>query len=169
MFKKSPKINNCAAKTSALIALLSGAVIIIISNGNIPMPWIAQSVGIILVAYSIYVAVAYLLRTHAFIVTENGERTTHIFKINELKGKREITVCRVRLDEIKFIREVNGQNKKDVERERKSKKRYTYDAQFMPQRRLELDILCDGEQISVLTTYDDELINYLLSLGVTKK
>ena len=55
MFKKTPKVNNRAAKISAIITLAAGALIFIIANGGIPMPWIAQTLGVALVAYSIYV------------------------------------------------------------------------------------------------------------------
>lgn len=172
MFKKTPKINNRAAKISAIITLAAGALIFIIANGGIPMPWIAQTLGVAFVAYSIYVAAVYLLREHTFIVEENErdeENETYLFKINERKGKREMTVVRVRLDEIQFVRVVDKQNKKVVAEERKSKKRFTYDAQFMAQKRLEFDILCEGESISVLTTYDDELVALLKSYGVVVK
>ena len=136
------------------------------------MPWIAQTLGVALVAYSIYVAAVYLLREHTFTVTENErdeDGESFLFKINERKGKREMTVVRVRLDEIRFVRVVHKQNKKTVAGERKSKKRFTYDAQFMPQKRLEFDILCEGESISVLTTYDEELVAFLGSCGVIVK
>ena len=172
MFKKTPKINNRAAKISAIITLAAGVLIFIIANGGIPMPWIAQTLGVLLVAYSVYVAAVYLLREHTFMVSENErdeEGETFLFKINERKGKREMTVVRVRLDEIRFVRIVDKQNKKAVAEERRGKKRFTYDAQFMPQKRLEFDILCEGESISVLTTYDEELVAFLKSYGVVVK
>lgn len=172
MFKKTPKVNNRAAKISAIITLAAGVLIFIVANGGIPMPWIAQTLGIAMVAYSIYVAAVYLLREHTFIVEENErdeENETYLFKINERKGKREMTVVRVRLDEIVSVRVVDKENKQTVAEERKSKKRFTYDAQFMPQKRLEFDILCEGESISVLTTYDEELVALLKSYGVAVK
>ena len=176
MIKRTPEPKNTAAKISALVTLLAGAVLFSTANaGVIAMPWLAQMLGMLFIAFSIYVAVAYLLRRYTFIIEpladREGEHTEQKcdFVITERKNKSELTVCRISIDEIEFFREVDPKNKKKIKAERKRKKRYTYDVTFAPSRQIELSVLCQDEELSILITYDERLVSTLVALGTTKK
>ena len=172
MYKKTPVPKNTAAKISALLTLIGGAFMFIMVGGeNIPLPLLAQTIGIVFLTFSVYVAVAFLLRRYTFILEmvskEDGENDCD-FIVKELKSNREIRVCHVSVKDILFIREVDAKNKKSVDRDRAKKKKYTYDTQFCAAKRLEIAIKYDGEDISLLVTYDEELLNALVAVGVRK-
>ena len=177
MYKNKPEPKNRAAKASALMTLIGGMLLFVLSNsGAIPLPWLAQTVAVIFLTFSIYVAAAYLLKRYTFIVDRkpqiDGDGGDCDFIITEQKGNRDIKVCHVSVNDIVFIREVNSTNKKEVNQDRKKKKRYTYDTQFWASRRLEIAInYTDSEpeeHISLLVTFDEKLINVLLAAGVKK-
>ena len=172
MYRKTPVPKNTAAKISAILTLIGGAfMFIMVSGDNIPLPWLAQTIGIVFLTFSVYVAVAFLLRRYTFILEtvskEDGENDCD-FIVKELKSNREIKVCHVSVHDIAFIREVNAANKSPVAKERQKKKKYTYDTQVCAARRLEIAIEYDGEDISLLVTYDEELLNALVAAGVRK-
>ena len=81
--------------------------------------------------------------------------------ITERKGNRNITVCRVGLKDIVTVREVNSANKSQVNAERKNMARYTYDTSFIAPRRIELICKIGEDDLSVLVTYDEQLLTAL--------
>jgi len=123
--------------------------------------WFPQTVGVIFLTASIYIASVYLLRYYTFEVTERNNTSSYDLVIHEFKGKRSMTVCRIGLDDIVSIRLVDKQNKKTVMTERKDKKRYTYDVTFLPSRQVEIVATIDEENLSILITYDEELISII--------
>ena len=78
--------------------------------------------------------------------------------IHERKGNRFIKVCHIELADIVSVREVNPNNIKQVKAERKSKKRYTYNTQYAASQKIEVVANISGEELSVLITYDSELL-----------
>ncbi len=158
----------------ALILLLGGFVLFISTNGiDYKFPWLVQCIGVVLIGAAIYLATAYLLRRYTFSVVESekqdydGETVPeYLFKITEQKGNRSVTLCLVGIKDIKLCRTVTPENRKKVKEERKAKQRYTYDTAFAAPRQLELQMYTDGEEISMLVTYDPELIGVLNKLGV---
>ena len=178
MFKKRIAPKNRAAKISALLTLLGGAFMFIMANGgNIPLPWLAQLIGIALLTFSIYVASAYLFRQYSVVIepmsgaTEDGEGT-YDFLVYEIDGRKhqrgDRKVCHVSVRHIEFIRVVTAENKKEVARERAKLDKYTYDSQFAPSRRIEVVIKNGREEASMLLTYDEELLRALVAVGVRK-
>ena len=173
MFKKTPTPKNNAAKISAALAVAGGALVFILTTAvkEIPFPGVAQFIGLLLVAYAVYIAGAYLLRSYTFIIEPSDDddaELDHDLIINEQRGKRALKVCHVSVKKIEFIRIVDSQNKKEVSKDRKAKDKYTYDAQFAASKRLEIAIKGGSEEASMLVTYDDELIQALLTVGVRK-
>ena len=173
MFKKTPTPENKAAKISAVISIAGGVLVFILTTAikDIPFPGVAQFIGLLLVAYAIYIAGAYLLRRYTFIIEPSEDEDTepdHDLIINEQKGSRKIKVCHVSVKKIEFIRIVDSQNKKQVSEDRKAKDKYTYDTQFAATKRLEIAIKSGSEEASMLVTYDEELVKALLTVGVRK-
>ncbi len=164
MYRNTPKPKNIYAKIASGVCLGLGLALILSANANLlPLPAIAQLLGIILLTAFIYIASVYVLRQYTFAVEPNpssddGELD---FTIIEHKGKREITVCRIGLEDITLAREVTGNNKKQVKSERKNMKRYTYDTDFSAQRRIEVVTEFEDDRISILITYDAELLRAL--------
>ena len=173
MFKKRIEPKTRGAMASAIISLVGGALAYMIAGGEgMPYPWILQTLGIVLFTYSIYIATAHLFKRHTVIIdaaagAEQGECEYELI-ILEATGKRERKVCHVSTSRIDFVRVVTAENKKTVASDRKNKDKYTYDAQFAAQRRLEIAITSGGEVASVLLTYDEDILNALLSTGVKK-
>ncbi len=164
MYKNTPKLQNKAAKLTALLCLLSGAALFMLSTANlISLPWLAQISGIILLTAAIYIASVYLLRQYTFIIEKSNIENDdgYDFVITERKNNRDVTVCRLGTEEIISVRVVTPQNKKAVEKERKSMSRYMYDTQFAPSRQIEIVSVYDGEKLSILITYDENLLEIL--------
>jgi hypothetical protein len=162
MYKNTPKPQNRSAKSCALICLIVGALMFAFSGIDIIMwKWFPQTVGVIFLTASIYIASVYLLRYYTFAVTERNDTTSYDLVIHEFKGKRSMTVCRIGLDDIVSARVVDKQNKKTVSAERKDKKRYTYDVTFLPSRQVEIVAEIDDEILSILITYDQELLDMI--------
>ena len=181
MFKKTISPKNKAAKITALLTLICGAFLFIMASGNaIPLPWIAQLIGIVLLTSCIYITSAYLVRRYTFLIepvsgaSEDGVGA-YDFIIYEVGAKREGAsgrvdkkVCHVSVQHIEFVRVVDVENKKTVSKERAKMDKYTYDVQFAASRRIEVVIKNGGEEASMLLTYDDELLSALVAVGVRK-
>lgn len=168
IYKNTPKPKNTYAKILALVCILTGAALFILANvGIFPAPAVPQLVGLIFITVSIYTASAFLLRQYTFSLDLNtsGERDGIDFIVTERKGKRDVTVCRFGIDDIVAVREVNAQNKKQVNAEREKMKRYTYDTAFIAPRRIELICKLDDDDFSILVTYDEQLLAELKKLG----
>ena len=163
MFKKTIVPKNRAAKVSALLTLIGGAFMFIMANGgNIPLPWLAQLVGIVLLTFSIHVASAYLFRRHTVVIESVsgaaedglGAYDLIVYEVGAKKkgatGAVDKKVCHVSVKHIEFIRVVTAENKKEVAKEHVKMDKYTYDTQFMAARRIEVVIKNGGEEASML-------------------
>ena len=172
MYKNTPVPKNTAAKVYALVALLGGAFLFLSTNfWNYSMPWLPQLIGVILLVFAIYIASAYLLRRYTFSIEESsgegesgeGEFT---FRITELRYNRQMTLCLVDVADIKLCRTVTPENRKKVKEEAQNKKRFTYDTAFAAPKQLELQMHVDDEEISMIITYDPDLVGVMNKLGV---
>ena len=175
MFKKTPVPKNTVAKISALTALVLGLFMFVSARIDvIALPWLAQIIAIILLTFSIHVTTSYLLKRYTFIIesmsgaAESGEGA-YDFIITEFRSNREIKVCHVSDKSINYIRVVTPENKKAVSAERKKMQRYTYDITFAAPRKLEIVVENGDELASMLVTYDEELLDALISIGVIKR
>ena len=169
MFKKVIKHKNTSAKVTSLLCLICGAALFILSgNGYVAYPAAAQLISIALIAASIYVAAAYLLREYTYAIEPN----THVVDdddlsaqydliVTEAKGKRQVKVCHIELSEITGVRVIDPNNRKQVQSERKNKKRYTYDKCFAANRQIEILSTIDGEDYSIILSYDEEFFDAL--------
>ncbi len=174
MYKNTPTPKNFVAKMYVLITLIGGLVLFISANYlNYHFPWLVQCLGVVLIGAAIYLATAYLLRRYTYSVEDSekedyvGEKVpSYLFRITEFKNNRNLTLCLVEVSDIKVCRTVTPENRKKVKEERKSKKRYTYDIAFAAPKQLELQMHVDGEDISMLVTYDPELVGVFNKLGV---
>jgi hypothetical protein len=142
-----------------------GAALLFISNGNIAYPVLAQVLAILLLTFSVYVAIAFLLREYTYsiepnkhIVKDDSMSEQYDFIITEAKGKRNVKVCHIEISDIKFIRVVDPTNRKQIKSERKNMKRFTYDTDFAASRQIELVAEIDGEDYSIIFSYDEELL-----------
>jgi hypothetical protein len=142
-----------------------GAALLFISNGNIAYPVLAQVLAILLLTFSVYVAIAFLLREYTYsiepnkhIVKDDSMSEQYDFIITEAKGKRNVKVCHIEISDIKFIRVVDPTNRKQIKNERKNMKRFTYDTDFAASRQIELVAEIDGEDYSIIFSYDEELL-----------
>ena len=164
MYKTTPNPKNTYAKILSLISLLLGAGLFIFANLDaVDYPAVPQLLGIIFLTSAIYVASLFLLRRYTYSIDINtaSENDELDFIISERKGNRDITVCRIGLKDIVAAREVNAQNKKAVKNERKKMARYTYDVSFIAPRRIELICKIGEDDLSVLVTYDEQLLSEL--------
>lgn len=175
MFKKTPAPKNTVAKISALAALVVGLFVFVSARTDaIALPWLAQIIAIILLTFSLHVTTSYLLKRYTFIIesmsgaAKSGEGA-YDFIITQNTSNREIKVCHVSDKCIKYIRPVTPENKKTVSAERKKMQRYTYDITFAAPRKIEIVVENGGEEASMLVTYDEELLNALISIGVIKR
>jgi len=158
MYSKIPNPKNTTGKIISLCCLIAGVALFALGSvKHIPLPSVAQLIGVIFFTAAIYIASAYLLREYRFCIKESNrysEDAPPDFVIYMKSGVRESTVCRFGFDEIDSVTEVTPENKKSLLEDRKKLKRYTYNTQFAAQYFIE--VRSDG--ISVLLTYDEELL-----------
>lgn len=169
MFKKTIRHKNNAAKTTVGLCLASGgALYILASSGFVAIPMLAQFLSIAFFAASIYIASVFLLREYTYAIEPN----THIVEdddlsgqydliVTELKGKRQVKVCHIEMSDVKEVRIMTPENKKTVKTERKGAKCFTYNTQFAPNKQIEIKALIDGEDYSVILSYDEEFLAVL--------
>ena len=161
MYSKIPTTKNTAGKIIALCSIIAGVALFGLGSvKDIPLPALAQLLGVIFLTFGIYVVSAYLLREYLFEIKESNrhrEDAPPDFVIYQKHGVRQALVCRIGFEEIDEIRKVTPENKKSVNEERKKLKRYTYDTQFAAQWFIELK----NEEFSILLTYDEELFDTL--------
>lgn len=163
------KHKNVSAKISASVYFVLGIALLLIANGRqIAYPALAQIFAIVLLAASIYIAVAYLLREYTFSIEPNrhiaaDDRMSeqYDFIITEAKGKRNVKVCHLEISDIDLVRVVDPANRKLVRNERKNMKRFTYDTDFTASRQVEIVANIDGEYYSIIVSYDEELLRIL--------
>lgn len=163
LYKKTIKPINKLGKAFALIFLILGAFAFIVSSSGLPFPTIYQTLGFIFLTVSVYIATAYLLREYIYSVAPNGkenENKAYNFDliIEENKGNRIIKVCDIVMKDIKRVRVINQSNKKLVSEERKNMTRYTYNTEFAASKKIEIVADIQDEIISVIVTYDDDLL-----------
>jgi len=179
MFKKTIETNNKGARISAIIALIGGVVAFIISVGeNVLYEWVLQTVSIAFFTYAAYITICRISVRYMIVIestsgaAEDGEGAYDfiVYQISPGRhGKGELKVCHVSVKHIDFVRVVDAENKREVARDRRPKDKYTYDAQFAARRRLEVSITNGGEVASIFLTYDEEVLNALLAVGVERK
>ena len=166
-YKKVIKHKNTAGKITALLCLICGGFLFIMASGNmILFPAVAQTLGFVLIAASIYIAVSFLLREYTYSIDVNSSFSDdnkeysekYSFRITEAKGKRNIKVVDVQMNEIVDYRIVDPSNRKQVRAERKNMKRFTYDTCFAPNRQIEVIAEIDDESYSIIVSFDEELL-----------
>ncbi len=165
LYNKAIKHKNIFGKIACAICFVMGAALLFISNGNIAYPVLAQVLAILLLTFSVYVAIAFLLREYTYsiepnkhIAKDDSMSEQYDFIITEAKGKRNVKVCHIEISDIKFIRVVDPTNRKQIKNERKNMKRFTYDTDFAASRQIELVAEIDGEEYSIIFSYDEELL-----------
>lgn len=164
LYKKIIKPKNTAAKITTFSCVAAGAFLWIMS-AYIPIPSIPQTVSVIFIAAAIYIASAYLIREYSFEIANNYKENETEAKmlydliINERKGNKFIKVCHIEFSDIVSVREVNPTNVKQVKAERDNKKRYTYNTQYAASQKIEVVADLGDEMISILITYDSELLS----------
>lgn len=171
MYKKIPKTKKFAATVFVTVLLGVGIFMIFMGGAEIlPLPGLAQFLGVICFVAAIFILSQRTLKDYTYeiakterVVTQReldecGEKTLYDFLIYERKGWRDITVCRVGLDEVKEAVEITPKNKSLYKKSDANKKRYTYDAQFAPWHRLRILI---NDDTVVYLTFDEELYDIL--------
>lgn len=173
MFKKTVIYKNTAAKISALLCLISGvALFLLAGNGYVAIPALAQVLSIALIAASIYIATVFLLRVYTYsiepnthIVADDDLSAQYDFIITDEKGKRSIKVCHIEMTDVISLKVITPESRKQISEERKAMKRYTYDTRFAASKQLEVRARIDGEDYSVIITYDEEIIAAFKKFG----
>lgn len=165
------KHKNRAAKISALLCLICGAALVILAgSGYVAIPAVAQLISIVLISASIYIAVAYLLREYTYSVEPNTHITDdpsgqYDFIITEAKAKKQVKVCHIEMSDIMSARTIDQKNKKQILSERKNMKRYTYDTRFAASRQIEVRANIDGEDYSIIISFDEEMLGVFAKFG----
>ena len=163
LYQKNIKPKNKLGKAFALVFLILGAFSFIVSSSSLPFPTIYQTFGFIFLTVSVYIATAYLLREYIYSVAPNDRENENKaynfdFIIKENKGNRVIKVCDIVMKDIKRVRVIDQNNKKQVAEERKKMSRYTYNTEFAASKKIEIVADIQDEIISVIVTYDEELL-----------
>ena len=166
LFIKTIKHKNVSAKIYAAICLVMGVLLLFIVNGtNVSYPALIQIIAFAFLSASIYIAVAFLLREYTYKIEPNKHISSddnmseqYDFIITEAKGKRNVKVCHLEINDIKLVRVIDPSNRKQIRNERKNIKRFTYDTDFVAIRQIEILANIDGEDYSIIISYDEDLL-----------
>ena len=164
LYKNTVTPKNTAAKITAMLCLIMGLFLWIVSS-YAPLPSVFQSIAIIFFVVAIYIASVCLLRIYSYEIAYNyKENVTDAEKLYDLiiyerKNSRFIKVCHIELSDIRSVREVNPKNIKEVKAQRKSMKRYTYNTEFAASRKIEVVADLDGEYISSYSLFPLQIIS----------
>ena len=170
IYRKKIHPKNTAAKISALLFLLSGAFLLTVAKITNVAPALFQLVAICFITASIYIASAYLLREYTFELANNFKKDAihtsemYDFIIMEQKGKRSVKVCHLEMSDVTEINEITPTNAKQINAARKNKKKYTYNTQFAASRKIEVCAEINGDQLSIIVTYDEELLRTMKAI-----
>ena len=159
---------NTFGKLMSLFYLLGGAILYLSANTVESFASVLQVIGVLFVGFSIYIAIAFLLRQYCFSIQLNDAENAdaplsqrYDFIITEKKGKRDLKVVHFGMQDLTGVRIVDEKNKNQVAEERKPLKRYTYNTEYAAKRLIEVRAALDGEEYSILITYDEELFKAL--------
>ena len=174
LYKNTVTPKNTAAKITAISCIICGMFLWIVS-AYAPIPSVFQSFAVVLFATAIYIASAFLLRIYSYEIAynykenETEDASLHDLIIYERKNNKFVKVCHIEISDVILVREVNPKNIKDVKAQRKNMKRYTYNTQFAASQKIEIVANIEGEELSVLTYFDPELLNALQHIINTVK
>ncbi len=171
MFKKIPKTKKGMAILFVMLLLAGGIFGFFMGSAEfIPLPIVAQFLGVCFIVTAIYILSANVLKEMIYTVcpTERevseeeislcGRRARYDFIVAQNKGYRELVLCRVGLDEVKEAVEINKLNRGKYRAEDKVRKRYNYDTQLAPSRQIRVRV---NDDIILFLTYDEELLKLL--------
>ena len=167
LYNKTFIHQNREAKITALACLLFGGLFYGFGNTDIfPMPVIFQLVGVTLIACSVYLATAYILKQYSVSISKNdnpdgNEDELYDLIVRERKGKREPKVCHIGLDTIVSVKVVTKTALKKTKSDKLDGFRYIYDTRYAWKERIEVTARTGDYQSVIYLSYDDELFRIL--------
>lgn len=167
LYKQTIIKKNTAGKITALLFLLGGAAIFVTANNLPKYAALVQCVSVLLIGASIFIASYFLLRSYTFSVEMAEAEEDASFAeqydliITENKGNRHFKVCHLSMSDVKSVRVVEPDNKKQIQSERKRMKRYSYNTEYAPSRQIEIVATVSDEELSILITYEEDLFRVL--------
>lgn len=122
MYEYIPRKENNKAAHLILLMLVGGFLLLGVTTAfpTLPIRWLFQLVGILLIGVGIYLYTRYFARSYLYAVVPNGDGSLDL-TVTELRHKSRVTVCRISLSGIERVialppsdREANKKLKKEL-------------------------------------------------------
>ncbi len=155
MYAYHPQFKKKKEKLLAWFLVAIGAILYITSQyPGAPIPGILQIVGICSLAGSILLVSMCILRSYSYELVE-GEAGKTDFVITEHYSRRKTVVCRVGLDDIVSVKELDANWKREKET------LYTYTGVLFDEKRHLVEMQAHGEHFFVIICADETLFKLL--------
>ncbi len=168
MYELIPQRNPKTVQRLILLLFVGAVAIMGITSvfPELPFRWIFQTVGIILLTMGIFM-MRYLTRVYIYRILTEGEGKADFCVIEaNAKGKRQVTVCRIGLSNIKeriLLDETEGEEaKRQRDEARKGKKYFDYCVNFRPRKSFLIIAEEGGEEFVLRLEYEQTLYELLV-------
>ena len=159
MYAYRPNFEKKKEKLLSLALALLGAVLYGSSQiPNAPFPGLIQVLGVGSFAGAILVVCMCVMRRYDYALEEN-EKGTVDFIITEHYARRQMTVCRVALDDVIAVALYSREWKDSILKEKH--KLYSYTGVLFDEKRFILEMNAHGEHFYVIICADETLVNLL--------
>lgn len=132
MYEYTPKRKKTREILTALMIFGVGIVIYYLSQiPGVRYPVFYQMGTLVLAAVSVLIVGRYVMRNYTYrIEARDGDPYARDLVVVEHYGRRDTTVCRVGLEEIRWVVRPGKNNRKELAAKRKGKRTYRYTAEF---------------------------------------
>lgn len=150
-------------KEKLLACFLAALGVVLYFSARIPgvlIPGVIQILAVCSFAGSILVISMCVLRSYSYQLTE-GEDGRIDFLITEFYSRRKTVVCRVGLDEVISVAEIDTSKQGKAKSEKEKEKVYTYTGVLFDEKRYRVEICTQNERIFVIICADQTLLDIL--------
>ena len=165
MYSFSPRRSNKIALLLTTIFLITGVVFLgtpAVFEG-MAFAAISQMIGVIFFSLALCLITRFFTKSFVYSIREGDDGSLDLL-VTEYQGKRGITVCRISLSGIeKAVRCTDKATKKEVDREGRARKIYSYLADISPTEYIAIFATECGEPLFIKLAYDERLFEILSS------
>ena len=156
MYAYHPQFKKKKEKLLAWFLVAIGVVLYITSQyPGAPIPGILQILGVCSLAGSILLVSMCVLRSYSYEIVEGEEEEKRDFVITEHYSRRKTVVCRVGIDDVVSVQELDPKWKKGQET------LYTYTSILFDEKRYLVEMQAHGEHFFVIICADEALLKLL--------
>ena len=167
MYEYIPKRENRKAMHIIGVLMLGGVGVLALTSlfETIPFRWVFQLVGIGGLLTAIFLYTRYIAKLYCYRVVACDDGTLD-FLVDEMQGKRRLTVCRIGVERITRVETIHSEEKERRDALKKQSRaegrhRFDYCPDLAPARVSYLFVEEGGEPMTIAIVPDDRLLEIL--------